>query len=128
MVLFAKALYYFLHLTSSASLPIFSMSLLELQLKLEQAQLETSSRSFLLPVLVHCNCLSFPVLSTQCFVLRHSSINKVTLSFNLVQHNYVRSSLLNDMICLDIKIPQYFDPVILNCICRFVIISLNLSN
>ena len=32
------------------------------------------------------------------------------------------------MVCLVIKIPQYFDPVILNYTCRFVIIPLNLAN
>ena len=67
MLLFAKALCYSLHLISSVSLSIFSISLLGLQLQLEQPQLVTSSRSFSLPVLVHCNCLSFPVLSTQSF-------------------------------------------------------------
>ena len=42
---------------------------------------------------------------------------------------YVRSSVLNDMVCLDIKIPQYFDPVILNYTCKFVIMPLiNLAN
>ena len=67
MLLFAKALCYSLCLTSPASLSIFLMSLLGLQLQLEQPQLETSSRSFSLPVLIRCNCLSFPVLSTQSF-------------------------------------------------------------
>ena len=43
------------------------------------------------------------------------------------QHNYyIRSSVLSDMICLDVKIPQYFDSVILNYTCRFAIIPLNL--
>ena len=59
---FAKALYYSLHLTFSASLSMFLMSLLRLQLQLEQSQLVTSSRSFSLPILVRYNCLSFPVL------------------------------------------------------------------
>ena len=64
MLLFAKALCYSLRLTSSASLSIFSMLLLGLQLQLKQSQHEASSRSFLLPIFVHCNYLSFPVLST----------------------------------------------------------------
>ena len=46
MLLFAKALCYSLCLTSPASLSIFLMSLLGLQLQLKQPQLETSSRSF----------------------------------------------------------------------------------
>ena len=64
MLLFEKALCYSLCLTSSASLSIFSMLLLGLQLQLKQPQLEASSRSFSLPIFVRCNYLSFPVLST----------------------------------------------------------------
>ena len=41
MLLFAKVLCYSLRLTSSASLSIFLVSLLGLQLELEQPQLET---------------------------------------------------------------------------------------
>ena len=128
MLLFENVLYYSLHLTSSANISIFSVSLLEPQLQLEIPKLETSSRSVLLLVLVYCNCLFFPVLSIQSFCPRHSNINKVTHFFSFVQHNYVRPSMLNDMICLDIKIPQYFDPGILNYTCRFVILPLNLAN
>ena len=62
------------------------------------------------------------------FVPRHRNINKVTLSFNFVQHNYVRPSAFNDMVCLDIKISQYLDPAIFSYFCRFVIIQLNLAN
>ena len=46
MLLFAKAPYYSLHLTSSARLPIFSMSFLGLQLQLSQPQLKTSCSFF----------------------------------------------------------------------------------
>ena len=43
------------------------------------------------------------------------------------QHNYyIRSSVLSDMVCLDVKIPRYFDSVILSYTCRFAIIPLNL--
>ena len=66
-LLFAKALCYSLRLTSPASPLFVFMSLPGLQLQLEQLQIETSSRSFSLPVLICCNCLSFPVLSTQSF-------------------------------------------------------------
>ena len=130
MLLFAKALCYSLCLTSAASLSIFLMSLLGLQLQLEQPQLETSSRFFLRPLLIRCNCLSFSVLSTQLnpFVPRHWNINKVALSFIFVQNSYVRHSVLNGMVCLYIKTPQYFDPAILNYTCSFVIIQLNLAN
>ena len=67
ILLFAKALCYSLCLTSAASLSVFLMSLLGLQLQLEQLQLETSSRSFSLPILIRYNFISFPVLSTQSF-------------------------------------------------------------
>ena len=58
------------HLISSASLSIFSMSLLGFQLQLEQPQLVTSYRPYSLPVLNYCNFLPFPVLSTQSFCLQ----------------------------------------------------------
>ena len=104
ILLFAKALYCSLHITSSASLSIFSVSLLGLQLQLEQPQLETSSRSFLLPILL-------PIF------------------FLFFQLSPFVSSVLNDMVCLDIKILQYFSPVIHNyTTSRFVIIPLNLVN
>ena len=75
MLLFAKALYYSLHLTSSASLSIFLMSLLGFQLQLEQPQFEISSRSFSLLALVRCNCLYFLFFQLNPFVPRHSNIN-----------------------------------------------------
>ena len=110
MLLFVKALCYSLHLTSSASISVFWMLLLGLQLQLEQPQLVTSSRSFSVAVLVHCNCLPFLFFQLSPFVPRHSHINKVTLYFSFVQHNSVRPSVLKDMICLDIKMLQIFDP------------------
>ena len=110
MLLFVKALCYSLHLTSSASISVFWMLLLGLQLQLEQPQLVTSSRSFSVAVLVHCNCIPFLFFQLSPFVPRHSHINKVTLYFSFVQHNSVRPSVLKDMICLDIKMLQIFDP------------------
>ena len=62
------------------------------QLELKQPQLETSSRSFSLPVLVCCNCLSLPVLSTQAFCFRHSNIINVT--FFSVLYSTTMSGLL----------------------------------
>ena len=67
ILLFAKALCYPLHLTSSPSLSVFMISLLGLQLQLEQPQFVANSRFFSLSILFHCNYLSFPVLSTQSF-------------------------------------------------------------
>ena len=71
MLLFAKALYYSLHQTSSAtSLSVFSVLLIGLQLQLEQ------------PIIY-----LFLFFQLNLFVPRHSSINKVILSFGFVQHN-----------------------------------------
>ena len=113
MLLLANTLCYFLVATFSASISIFSMSLLGLQLQPEQPQLVTSSRSFSLLILVHSNFYLFLFFQLNPFVPRHNNINQVTLSSSFAQGNYIRSSLLNDMIYLDIKISQYFDPVIL---------------
>ena len=83
---------------------------------------------FSFPILVAVIVYIFLFFQLNQFVPRHSSINKVTLSFSFVQHNYIRSSVLNDVVCFDIKISQYFDPVILKYTCRFVIIPFNLTN
>ena len=115
-----------LFLYSSASLSIFSMSFLELQLQLEQPKLVARSRSFSLPVLAYCNCL--PVFLTHSFCPKEKRYKKGDTFFSFVPHNYVRSSMLNDMICLDIKITKCFGLVIRNYTCRFVIIPLNLAN
>ena len=89
---FPKDLCCSLHLISSASLSIFSMSLLGLQLQLEQPQLVTSSRSFSLLALVQCNCLPFLFFQLNALVPRNSNINKVTLSFSF--YNTTMPSLL----------------------------------
>ena len=117
-----------LFLNSSASLSIFSMSFLELQLQLEQPKLVARSRSFSLPVLAYCNCLPFTVFLTHSFCPKEKRYKKGDTFFSFVPHNYVRSSMLNDMICLDIKITKCFGLVIRNYTCRFVIIPLNLAN
>ena len=127
MLLFAKALW-----TSSASPSIFLMSLLGLQLQMEQPQLVTSLRFFysqilfslsqiLLSTITRVTCL-FLFFQLNPFVARHISINKVIVSFNFVQCSFIRPSVLNDIVCLDIKITRYFDPIILNCTFRFAII------
>ena len=85
MLLFANVLCCSLCLTSPPSLSIFLMSLLGPQLQLKQPQLETSSRSFSLPVLIRCNCLSFPVLSTQSFLSPGTAISISGTFFCTVQ-------------------------------------------
>ena len=52
----------------------------------------------------------------------YSNIGKVALYFRFARHNYVTPSVLNDMVCMGVKILQYFDPAIVNLSFRFAII------
>ena len=76
-----------------------------------------------------CSCL----LSTfSCFfistILSLSTEISILCSFNFVQHNYVRPSVWNDMISLNIKVPQYFDLAVFNYTFSVVIVPFNLPN